>query len=175
MIIVLMTVLFVVGLIISTRFVHQNENAQTQKNQDKQQIGVTLKLTASSKQIVVGDSLEIIVSVDTAQNISASDIVLAYDPTFLAFDQDKLTSKEYSIVRVLPGNGTLIISLLENENISDRTTNNDIVTIPFTLLKKGSTTIKPVLSDTGTTSTLLFGNDTKNQLSRVLPLKLLVR
>src|SRR3989344_6516 len=172
MIIAFMTVLFIVGLIISTRFVHKNEPVQTQKNQDKQQINATLKLTVSNKQIRVGDTLKIVVSVDTAQNISASDIVLAYDPTFLEFDQEKLISKTYSIVRVLSENGTLIISLLENENLSGKTPrNNDIVTIPFTLLKKGNTTIKPVLSDVGTTSTLLFGNDTKNQLSHVLPLE----
>ncbi|MCR4330144.1 MAG: cohesin domain-containing protein [Candidatus Roizmanbacteria bacterium] len=174
-IVVLITTLFLFGLVISIRYVQQKEPVQSESKQINR-TGTTLKVTIPSAKLQVGTTIKVTVSTDATYDISATDIVLTYDPVFLAFNQDGLVSADYTVVRVLPGSDTLVISLLNKDDAATtKSQNNNIVTIPFTLLKKGVTSIKPLLSETGMTSTLLFGSSTKNQLSRVLPLQLTIQ
>jgi len=172
---VLITVLFLFGLIISIRQVQQKGPMQSE-NKQTQRDGATLRLTMTSEKRHVGNVVKIAVTTNTTQDISATDIVLMYDPEYLSFNQDGLVSAEYSIARVLPGSDTLVISLLKKDNASmNKSADTNMVIIPFTLLKKGMTSIKPLLSKTDMTSTLLFGTSTKNQLSNVIPLQLSIQ
>jgi len=174
-VIILISILFLFGLIISIHYVQQKGPTQTNEKQQNE-FGTWLKLSIPSKKLHVGNTIKVAVTTNATQAVSATDIVLTYDPLYLSFNQDGLVSADYSIVRVLPGSDTLVISLLKKNTIpTDKSTDAHIVTIPFTLLKKGTTSLKPLLSNTGMTSTLLFGTNTKNQLSKVLPIQLSIQ
>lgn len=157
------------------RTLYKSDSTQTQTTQ-KMKTGTGLSLLVDSPTIHVGDTVRITVNADGVKEpVSASDIVLRYDTTRLSFVKATAVSSSFSVVRIISDKGMLVISGIDDESTTQSiVSKKGLINVEFSVLQKGEIIIKPVLSDTGITSTLLYNTSTKNQLMQVTNLTLSV-